>query len=244
VELSERVQSVRLLLVTLNDPYPRPRSLLVPDSGPAASRYVPCETCRQTGEVRVRGGWALCLACDGVGWKRREHGERPWDAYLEMPLDEAAALPRPSAARRPIDPARLEASYAWERALQVHDRHGSYQAVRRALSALHEVNLGRARLVRAILVDGEERRLSEALELELELGVVWIALRVGAVRVPPWLVERPARTQSIEALVVQGLKPGEIARRLGMSKKAVQRKIRAGMRSKIGGALEPPLSRA
>src|SRR5215831_16765105 len=79
VELSERVQSVRLLLVTLNDPYPRPRSLLVPDSGPAASRYVPCETCRQTGEVRVRGGWALCLACDGVGWKRREHGERPWD---------------------------------------------------------------------------------------------------------------------------------------------------------------------
>jgi len=239
-DLVERVAAVRLLLQTMNDPYPAPRVLLVPDSGPAASRYVPCETCRQSGEVRVRTGWMICLVCDGAGWKRRERRDQEWDAYLEMPLVDAAALPRASSARRPVDPARLEASYAWERALHVQDRHGSYAAVRRALEWLQGANPRRAGLVRSVLVNGEERRLSEAAQVQLDLGVTMIALRTGTVRVPPWLIERPARQQTVSDLVSDGLSPGQIARRLGMSKRAVQRQIRKGNHGKVGGRAGVP----
>lgn len=243
-DLAERYQHVRLLLLTLDDPYPRPKSLLVPDSGPAPSRYVPCETCRERGEVRVRGGWMLCLVCDGVGWKRREHGEEAWDAYLELPLVEAAALPRASRARRPEEPSSQEPAYAWERAIQVHDRHGSYQALRRALVWLQTANPRRARLVRRVLVAGEELELSGSAALELELGVVMLTLRLGPVRVPPWLVERSSRSETVQSLHSQGLSPGQIARQLGMSKKAVQRKIRAGIRGKVGATPEPLPMRA
>src|SRR5215467_4876054 len=96
-DLADRVQRVRLLLDTLDDPYPQPSTALRPDSGPAASAYVPCETCRRAGEVRVRGGWQLCLLCDGRGWRRRQAGDPEWDAYVELPVVEAAALPVPIA---------------------------------------------------------------------------------------------------------------------------------------------------
>jgi hypothetical protein len=79
MQIEERVQRVVILLESLNDPYPTPRIALVPDSGPAPSRYVPCETCSRRGEVRVRGGWQLCLLCDGRGEKKREN-EPAWDA--------------------------------------------------------------------------------------------------------------------------------------------------------------------
>jgi len=232
-DLAERVEQVRTLLASMNDPYPRPRTCLEPLSGPAASRYVPCEPCRQTGEVRTKRGWMLCLVCDGDGWRRRRHGDEPWDRYLGLRLVEAAELPRASAARRPEEASPQEAPYGWERAIQVQDRHGSYRAVRRALSALEDANSARARLIRQTLVDGEPRQLSDRAALERELGLVWITLRVGTVRVPPWLGGKPVVLETIETLYAKGFRPGEIARRLGMSKRAVQRQIRKGIRSKI-----------
>src|SRR5262245_44112657 len=57
VPLPERVVRVRLLLETLNDPYPTPRSALATEAGPAPSAYVPCEACQGRGEGRVVGGW-------------------------------------------------------------------------------------------------------------------------------------------------------------------------------------------
>src|SRR5215831_19038659 len=92
-DLLDRVARVRLLLETLNDPYPTPRGGLRSDSGPAASRYVPCETCRTQGRVKTRSRWTLCLVCDGGGWKRREPGETEWDAYVGLPVAAAVELP-------------------------------------------------------------------------------------------------------------------------------------------------------
>jgi len=219
---------VRLLLETLNDPYPTPRGALEPDSGPAASRYLPCETCRAQGEVRVRGGWQLCLLCDGRGWRRRGRGDPEYDAYLEMPLAEAVSLPVAAPKRVRLPEAVEPEAYAWERARASYDRHGSYRLVRRGLVWLAVEHPPRHRLVQAVLVDHEPRVLDGGATADLDLGVVMIALRVPRVRVPPWLIERSAKeTQlTIEGLAEAGLRAGEIARRLGLTKEAVRRRLK------------------
>src|SRR5262249_50959100 len=153
--LAEHVSRVRLLLETLNEPYPTPRGALEPDSGPAASRYVPCETCRAAGEVRVRGGWQLCLLCDGQGWRRRQRGEVEYEGYLEMPLAEAVSLPVVSPKRVRVLAEAEPDAYAWERARASYDRHGSYAVVRRGLVWLAVVHPPRHKLVQAVLVDHE-----------------------------------------------------------------------------------------
>lgn len=249
--LAERTQRVRLLLETLNDPYPTPRGALRSDAGPAPSKYVPCQTCRRTGWVKQRRRYVLCLLCDGRGWKRRTAGDIPWDAYLEMPLAEAADLPReatPVSLRR-VDEEVAEAegryerlSYAWERLQAAYERHGSYAEIRRQLVWLEQVEPRRHKLVRAVLVDHEPRRLEARLERELDLGVLQIALRMKSVRVPPWLIERSAaaeRRATIADLAAQGLRAGEIARVLGLPKKVVRRRLGAGASSRIGAAGVP-----
>jgi len=225
VDLAERVQRVRLLLDTLNDPYPTPRGALSPDAGPSPSRYVPCESCRSQGELRVRGGWQMCLLCDGLGWKRRER-EPPWDSYLEMPLADAAALPQAIVAL----PTLVEAveSFTWERLRARYDRHGSYAELRRQLDRLSLIQPRRARLVRTVLVDHEPRALDRGAALDLDLGVVMIALAMRTVRVPGWLIERTAaekRIETIAGLAAIGLGPGEIARRLGIPKRTVRKRL-------------------
>src|SRR4030095_728717 len=71
------------------------------------------------------GGYRLCLDCDGRGERYREPGDEAWDAYLGLPLETAALLPRepprgPSAVQAAQDKdereGRVEAlSYGWER---------------------------------------------------------------------------------------------------------------------------------
>jgi len=237
-DLAQRVERVRILLDSLDHPYPTPRGALSPDAGPSPSRYVPCESCRSTGELRVRGGYQLCLICDGQGWKRREQ-EPAWDAYLGLPLEEAATLPQA------IVPAPADGepdSFAWERLRRRYDRHGSYAELRRQLDRLGHEHPRRARLVRAVLVEHEPRRLDRHGRLDVELGVVWIALRMRSVRVPAWLVERTAaekRIETIGELAALGIGPGEIARRLGTSKHAVQRKLRELKRGRIAVGRNP-----
>lgn len=237
-DLAQRVQHVRLLLETLNDPLPAPRGALRTDAGPSRSHYVPCETCRREGWVRRRSGWILCLVCDGRGWKAWETGEEEWDAYMELPLEEAGQLPREP---NPVSLARVEEEiaeretgsvrpYGWERLRASYDRHGSYGELRRCLGWLSLAHPRRHSLVRAVLVDHEPRRLGPVAVLELELGVLMIALRMRTVRVPPWLIERTeadARRESIAELAAQGLRAGEIARRLGLPKSVVRRKLKA-----------------
>jgi len=226
--LAERVQRVRLLLDTLNDPYPSLGTALRPDSGPAPSRYVPCETCRRQGEVRVRGGWQLCLLCDGRGWRRRESGDQEWDAYIELPVTEAVQLPVPIKPSSP-PPIGVEESYAWERERARYDRHGSYAELRRQLDRLHLVRRRRYWLVRRILVEHASVQLDSHASVDLDLGVLQLTLWMPVVKVPGWLIERTRaseRTETITELAATGLRAGEIARLLGLPKEAVVRKLK------------------
>jgi hypothetical protein len=224
VDLADRVQRVRLLLDTLNDPYPTPRGTLETDSGPTGSRYVPCETCKRQGWIRRQRSEILCLACDGRGWRRREHDDEEWDAYLEMTLADAAELPRELG--RPT--LGVEDAFVWERLRRAYDRHGSYQELRRQLERLARTHPDRHGLVRAVLVDHEPRRLDERASLELELGIVTLALRMRSVRVPTWLWERSAAAENrtIESLAATGMKPGKIALVLGVTRERVKRTLR------------------
>jgi hypothetical protein len=225
MQLVDRVHGVKLLLGSLNDPYPTPQGALRPDSGPSPSRYVPCETCRSTGRIRARGGFSVCLLCDGTGSKRRERDDAPWDAYMRLPLDEAAEIPREP------EPARLpppeDGGYAWERAQAAHERNGSYRELRRHLDWLRQAHPRWHQLVKAVLVEHDGRELGPRAALELELGVVAVALRMRSVRVPRWL-RQPAEppTQTVAALAARGMKAGEIARAMGMTKKAVRRQLK------------------
>src|SRR4030095_3043003 len=89
------------------------------------------------------GGYRLCLDCDGRGERYREPGDEAWDAYLGLPLETAALLPRepprgPSAVQAAQDKdereGRVEAlSYGWERLRDAYDRHGSYRELRTQL---------------------------------------------------------------------------------------------------------------
>jgi len=226
-DLAERVARVRLLLETLNDPYPTPRGALEPDSGPAPSRYVPCDGCSGRGERRVAGGWVLCLACDGRGEKRRERGEPPWDAYIGLPLADAAELPREPTPPRIV--ADQEESFGWERLRRTYDRHGSYRALRAQLDWLSLDDPVKYRLVRTVLVEHEPRELDAAMRTQLDLGVLVIARRMRSVRVPPWLIERTAadtQRATIEELARDGMRAGEIAKRLGITKEAAKRKLK------------------
>lgn len=225
--LAERVQRVRVLLETLEDPYPQPRSALRSDSGPAASRYVPCETCHRSGWVRRRRGVsALCLACDGQGWRRRHRDEPEWDAYLCLPVADAVTLPVEAPPKHPETDE--DAGYAWERLQASYERRGSYRELRTCLRQLALEQPRRHRLVRAVLVEQQQRALSAADRLDLELGVVALALRMKTVRVPPWLLEHEQQEAnvSIRGLAAAGYKPAQIAARLGLSKEAVKRTLR------------------
>ena len=227
-DLAERVQRVRLLLDTLDDPYPSLGTAIRPDSGPAPSRYVPCETCRRAGEVRVREGWQLCLLCDGRGWRHRQAGDPEWDAYVELPVVEAAALPVPIAPRAPV-PVGVEESYAWERDRRRYDRHGSYQELRTQLDRLGLIRPRRYWLVRTVLVEHDERGLCAGEQLQLNLGVVQLALWMRVLKVPGWLIERTKadeRRETLDELAAAGLRAGEIARLLGLPKETVVRRLR------------------
>lgn len=225
MQLPERVHGVKLLLGSLDDPYPTPQGALRPDSGPSPSRYIPCETCRSTGRVRVRGGFALCLVCGGGGERRREHGDRQYDAYMRLSLDDAVALPVEIPPSRPQPDG--EEAYGWERAQQAQDRQGSYRELRRHLDWLRQAHPRWHSLIKACLIEHQERELGPRAALEMELGVLALTLRMKSVRVPRWLRE-PARApeQSVAVLASRGLKAGEIARALGMTKKAVRRQLK------------------
>jgi hypothetical protein len=224
--LVERTQRVRLLIETLEDPYPTARSALRSDSGPAASRYVPCETCRRSGWVRRRRGLSLlCLLCDGTGWKRRERGDVEWDAYVGLPVQEAVQLPVEPAVRpsRPDDD-----GYGWERLREAYDRSGSYREVRLRLQELGQRRPRRYHLIRMVLVERQPYELRPADRLDIDLGVLGVALRMSHVRVPPWLLEHDQQqtNDAVIALAGQGFRPEEIAKRLALPLDHVKRTMR------------------
>jgi len=176
----------------------------------------------------VRGGWQLCLLCDGRGWRRRQAGDEEWDAYVELPVAEAVQLPVPIKPKAP-PPVGVEESYAWERDLARYDRHGSYGELRLQLDRLGLVRPRRYWLVRTMLVEHDERGLYAGEQLQLDLGVVQLALWMRTLKVPGWLIERTKadeRRETLDELAAAGLRAGEIARLLGVPKETIVRRLR------------------
>jgi DNA-directed RNA polymerase specialized sigma24 family protein len=140
---------------------------------------------------------------------------------------------------KPLHNGTVDDAYPWERARASYDRHGSYKEVRIRLDQLADAHRRRHRLVVVALVDKEPVTLSPEDDTQTTLGVTWIALRMRSIRVPGWIMERSAaaeRRDSIEALISDGYSAGEIARRTGMSKEAVRRRIKRGNALRSGQA--------
>lgn len=241
-DLADRVLRVRLLCDTVNDPYPVPRAAVETPSGPSPSRYVPCETCKGRGRIKLRSGTALCLVCDGLGERRRVAGDDEWDAYIGLPVVEAAQLPvEPSVttvgllARREEEQREREgdfsrSAYGWERALRLRDRHGSYRELGRALGVERVKDPRRHLLIQRVLIDHEPIVLSPAASTLLDIGVLSLAVTMrGPIRVPTWVMEQ-AKADRVERyvldLVREGLPVREIARRTNLTPGAVRRRIR------------------
>lgn len=241
-DLPQRVASVRLLLETLDDPYPTPRGSLRSDSGPAASRYVPCVDCKRQGWLKRRGGvLALCLSCDGRGWRRRKGAEEAWDTYTGLPVVEAAALPVEPVVRSAASSARLardreeersgsyrQLAHGWERTKALYERHGSYAELRTKLSRLHDEQPRRAVLVVSIHVEHNPRELTPRDSANLVLGVTQLALWMPRIKVPRFLVEETQRdaNDAVTTLSQSGMSPGQIAAHLGMDRDRVKRTLR------------------
>jgi hypothetical protein len=97
----------------------------------------------------------------------------------------------------------------------------------------------------AVHVEHEPLELGPPARLELELGVLALALRLGTVRVPPWLMEPPeTRRASVAELAAAGLGAGAIARELAIPKGTVRKylAVTSGGRASVRAPKSPPTS--
>lgn len=227
--LEERERKVRLLLLTLNEPYPGPQGLrLASLPGPAPSRNVPCDYCRRRGRVKQRTGTRLCPVCDGRGWRGKRSHEPAWDEYVELPVADAVLLPTMSIPPT-ADPVKAGQSYGWERQVSSYRRHGSYRELERALSLLRGQWPAGYATIRAIYLRDVTVALRGVDRGREQRAVTLLAAEMrGRIRVPPWVMEEASRDRrdSAHSLRAQGIKPGAIARILGISREKVKRLLK------------------
>jgi hypothetical protein len=221
------VRRVRLLLESRDDYLPSPPHVqLKAPSGPAASKFVPCEPCAQKGRVVYKGKERLCFTCDGTGSRRKRASDPEWCAYLGMPLLDARLLADATPyARRTValtDEER-ERAFAWERKQAVYRQHGSYDELERALerlrvespSAWHAVT---RHYTWGVVVDEEAERR----------GLVWLAANMRSVRVPRWVKDTrpPDLRRLVLELAAQGKGAGTIGKLLKVPKVTVKRYLK------------------
>lgn len=240
----QRERNVRALLETINDPYQLPRHQPV-DSGPAASKRVPCETCLRTGWVTDSSRVWPCGGCGGRGWRRRRKGDQEWDEYLNMPVATAGLKPPAREFKLDEDIRRL-----WfeiqklERvdepdnddllkALSSKDwleKRGSYRELRRALAVLERRSPCVWGAVQRVYLRNVDTRSSRRFRLLEEIGVAFLAQEMrGPIRIPHayQVDEAQRRVKGVVELAGEGMKAGEIARRLMIPKRKVQRILAA-----------------
>lgn len=117
-------------------------------------------------------------------------------------------------------------AFGWERAREAQDRNGSYAELRRVLRVLECAN---ERLYRATLrAPHWPISAHDELPLATALGVRVVARGMrGEVRVPSWL-DGPLqrfREGSVAELYALGVKPNQIAKRLGIRRDKVLRMV-------------------
>lgn len=249
-DLAERVRCVRLLLATVDEPYPSPRDsiggLEGRVAGPAPGRRVPCGVCAKTGRVMYSDGTSrLCPLCGGTTWRRRRKGEDAYDEYTGEPVGDSDSAPAHKTPFRLEDDYRklgvqLEAvdhllepgrspEYAWETVRRTWDRAGSYPELREALAVLAEHwPAGHAVIQSVWLRHVPVRMIGKAHDVE-KVGVTWLAIQMqGEIRVPSWLLEDALhdRKLTFAEMVRAGHSASEIAKRLQMSKKRVKKMLK------------------
>lgn len=240
--VDERITAVRILLPSLYDYLPQPvtsSGLIARSSKPgvAPGRRVPCDYCHRRGRILTRQGRRYCPVCDGDGWRTRRKGEDPWDEYTRAEVKDVDAQ-NPHAMDTGVltitldrlnrDPS--EDRYGWETSRLIHERKGSYDELRRALRLLEALWPSGAHQLRRRYFRGLSVALTASDLVLCDCAEEWLAREMrGPVRVPPWLCESAAngRRKTVQELHQEGLRPGEIARRLGMPKLKVQRMLRA-----------------
>lgn len=229
------MENVRILLRTLNDIYPSPRSASPETiSGPAPGHTVPCSDCLRSGRVfNSETGWKLCPVCDGRGWRRRHRGEPAFDEYTGETVLEAKRNPNPIVGD--VAPALgLDAvevgPYAWERARAARDKSCSYPELERALSKLQIEAPNARHLITMIYFSGLDVRLTPVVRLAEGEVVAWLAREMrGRIRIPraEYEEQQERRRKRVMALHWEGLEDREIARALGVSMRYVDRIISA-----------------
>ena len=253
-----RLESVRILLRTLNDIYPGPTTLKqTPASGAAPSKRVPCDLCHKSGRAysRVLRTVTVCPLCDGTGWRRRRKGDAAWDEYLGQ---EIATVEQPKRAE-PMSPQRLETelahirhdlmmregivdpheSYGWERERARRDQDASYRELERALDVMQiEFPVGRSLITDYYLgglADGS--KLPQWLDDRL---IGWIADRMPRrIRIPHRIhkQQQEERRVTIRKLAKDGVGEEEIAERMECSRKFVRAVIADTLQVSAGAAV-------
>lgn len=248
-DVTERCRRVRLLLASVNDPYPTPHdsigSLAGHLPGPAPSRRVPCSVCLRTG---FTAGRRICPLCGGSGWRRRRKGEDPFDEYTGEPVVDGGSSAKHGAPFRleddyrrlgeqldQIEQAQQERQgvysemYGWEKAREAQERLGSYRELKRALGALQELSPNIYGVVRARWLFGVPVNLiGRAVAIE-QAAIIWVQGEMrGEIRVPPWLLIDlfQQRKSRFEQLVQGGYSASEIASYLDLPKKRVKKMLR------------------
>ena len=252
--VEEKIKAVQLLLTSLHDYLPDPptstgliaRAAL---PGPAPGKRVPCGYCRRTGQLVYRNrSQRTCPVCEGTGWRKRKGSrnpshpayEQPWDEYTCQPVQAeetqhphamserelAVSLERLDFERAVRDGDVQGERYGWERERSSHERQGSYKELRRAMVSLHvQWPVGHAQIQR-VHIRGLAVAWSGDDLLVLAAAEEWLAREMrGAVRVPPWLIEREAdkKQKNVADLAREGYSPGQIGRLLRLPKAKVKR---------------------
>jgi hypothetical protein len=200
-EQTERERRVVLLLESLNDylPSPRTASGSIAAQGPSIQTNT-CGTC--SGEGRTKYG--RCHTCGGEG----AHAPAMESYQLDA---EIARLEEDKQAREGKDRGSL---YGWERERRRMEKHGDYRALRRALDLLGSMAPGRVSLVRAVHVDQVPVRLSEAVKAELADVIYCLAeLMPTPIRVPSWIDSKAGVDASLRLAKGRGMDDKQRARR-------------------------------
>jgi hypothetical protein len=185
--MSERVRRTVLLLETLDDylPTPRTASGAIAAQGPSTVTPSNCATCSGEGCTR----YGSCHACNGSG--QHAPAMETWQLDAEI-----ARLESNERARRGKLPGGLE---AWERERKRYEKAGDYVALRRALQLLGRYAPTRVRLVTAIHIlqlpviasDVVRRELADTLHCLSEL-------MPSPIRVPEWVDSKAGHDQTLK----------------------------------------------
>jgi DNA-binding CsgD family transcriptional regulator len=257
---SERTRRLKLLLASLDDWVPGPRSsrsLQAAPAGEAPSRRIDCPRCRGSGEQHTRRGLAACPECEGTG-------RIVVDAYTARRVLNGNGLPLPAAVRRALEAERADYDSKaarrrrvdrvlaeiereqlhraglvaadelepWERAKRALHAQGDYAALERELATLRRRD--QAAFVALWRTYGPERGwrvIGPRMQQRADAALRELERAMpDPIRVPESLLRAKTRDEEILRLTRLNCSQEEIGRRLGCSAATVSRALQRQLR--------------